>query len=198
MKILQHLTLPQLRRAAEQLGCAVEMVIAVAEVESAPGGPVLDDGRPAILFERHWFHKLTGGRWSKGHPQISSSQTGGYKGGAEEWLRLAAARTLDEDAALMSASWGLFQILGVNHKSAGFETVEDMVAMMSRRKLEGGLRLVPEQLDAFVAFCRSKGLEGPLRREDVVTVARIYNGKGFAANRYDQKLATALIAARKR
>jgi hypothetical protein len=32
----------------------------------------LPDQRPEILFERHIFHKHTGGRFSAGHPNISS------------------------------------------------------------------------------------------------------------------------------
>ena len=32
----------------------------------------LTDRRPKILFERHIFHKHTGGRFSAGHPNISS------------------------------------------------------------------------------------------------------------------------------
>ena len=41
---------------------------------------------------------------------------------------------LDEPAALKSASWGLFQIMGENYGAAGFRSVEAFVdAMLTRR-----------------------------------------------------------------
>lgn len=193
MKILQHLLPSQLATAAADLGCALPMIMAVAEVES-PAGPFLADGRPTILFERHWFHKLTGGRFSKSHPALSNSKAGGYgAGGAAQWVRLAKARDLckaaglPEDAALMSASWGMFQILGVNHKGAGFETVQEFCT---------AIHLAPiEHLKAFVAFVKSKGLEGQLRRRDFDGFAAVYNGPGYRKNRYDDKMADAFVRA---
>jgi hypothetical protein len=45
-------------------------------------------------------------------PDISNPKPGGYKGGAGEYSRLEAAMTLDKEAALKSASWGLAQVMG--------------------------------------------------------------------------------------
>jgi hypothetical protein len=198
MKVLKHLTLQQLDAAAQELRCDLAMIMAVAEVE-APKGPFLPDGRPSILFERHWFHKLTGGKHSKKHPEISSSKAGGYKGGAAEWVRLARARELDEDAALMSASWGMFQILGVNHGAAGHGDVHAFVEMMHRQEVvevDGAAQpTVPGQLAAFVSFIVSKGLDGPLRRREFATVAKGYNGPNYRINRYDDKMAGAFADA---
>ena len=65
----------------------------VIQVETKGCG-FLADRRPKILFERHWFHKFTGGKFSAEHPDISNAEAGGYAGGAGEFARLAAAMKL--------------------------------------------------------------------------------------------------------
>lgn len=67
----------------------------------------LPDRRPKILFERHIFHKRTGGRFRTGHPNIRSPAGKGYLGDAAEYDRLAQAIELDRDAAVESASSGV-------------------------------------------------------------------------------------------
>ena len=168
-------------RAALVIGCSVAAVRAVAEVESQGG--FLPDGRPKILFERHKFHRFTSGAFSSAHPAISNPAPGGYLGNAAEYGRLAEAIALDREAALKSASWGAFQIMGFNHTLAGHTSVESFVkAMVSGQS---------GQLDAFVSFIRKSGLSDELVRKDWAGFARGYNGKDYAKNRYDTKLAAA-------
>jgi hypothetical protein len=135
------------------------------------------------LFERHFFARLTGGKHSAANPDISNAQPGGYKGGAAEYDRLAKALKLDRDAALRSASWGMFQIMGDNCKVAGFADAASFVAAMVSGE--------PAQLDAFVKFVRKAGLADELGRTDWAGFARGYNGKNYAINQYDKKLAAA-------
>src|SRR5262245_45531080 len=79
---------------------------AVIQIESSGAG-YLPDRRPKILFERHKFHRATGGRFDNSHPDISNRKQGGYgAGGAHQYERLEEALALDRDAALSSASWG--------------------------------------------------------------------------------------------
>lgn len=171
-------------RAARRLACEVAAVRAVAEVESGGRAGFLADKRPKILFESRWFHKLTQGRFDAAHPDISTpSWVRNYKGGAAEYERIAAAAALDREAALKSASWGMFQILGVNHRVCGFDSVEAFVAAMMDS--EGA------HLDAFVGFVVSNRLDDELRDRRWADFARGYNGPGFAQNRYDEKLAKA-------
>lgn len=174
-------------RAANVLRCDVAAIRAVCQVE-APGGGFLADGRPRILFERHQFSKRTTGRWDASNPDISNRQRGGYLGGAAEHDRLARAAALDRDAALQSASWGRFQIMGFNHEACGFDTLQAFINAMYRS--EG------DQLDAFVGFIQSEGLADELRDRRWTDFARRYNGPDFAANRYDTKLAAAYAAAK--
>lgn len=170
------------RAAAAQLGCELAAIKAVAEVESR-GEAFMPDGRPPILFERHVFSRRTGGRFDEQYPGISNRDPGGYAGGPAEYDRLLDAITLDARAALESASWGRFQIMGFNFRACGFASVEVMVSAM--------LDSEAAQLDAFVAFVRFHGLDRHLRTHDWAAFARGYNGPAFARNRYDEKMAAA-------
>ena len=170
-------------RAARAIGCTVAAVRAVAQVESRGG--YLSDGRPKILFERHKFHRFTNGAHSAAHSDISWPGAGGYLGGSAEYDRLEAAIALDRPAALKSASWGAFQIMGFNHQMVGYDDVESFVAAMVASEAN--------QLDAFVAFIEAAGLADELIRLDWSGFARGYNGPDYAINRYDEKMAAAYL-----
>jgi hypothetical protein len=148
-------------RAAQALGCELEAVEAVRTVEAGGSGFLGDDsGRPIILYEAHRFAKETGGRFNISHPRLSVAiwDRSLYAGGATEYVRLASAIALNRAGALRATSWGLFQILGSNHKAAGYPDVESFVAAMTDS--EGA------HLDAFVSFVRFNGLAGHLVRRD--------------------------------
>jgi hypothetical protein len=183
-KAIIKLTEQDFSDCATSLNCQIAAVRAVVAVESAGGG-FLPNGRPKILFEAKYFHKLTNGKYDKTHPNISSRvwNKNLYKGGAREWNRLNEALALDHNAALQSASWGLFQIMGANYKLCGFKTVDDFVAAME--KSEG------EQLKAFINFVKSQKLDGFLRTRNWASFAKGYNGPGYKKNQYDVKLTNA-------
>lgn len=152
-----------------------------------PGG-FIDGDMPKILFEAHHFSRLTGGKYNKSHPNISSPKWNRalYVGGAAEYRRLHQAMQLDRDAALKSASWGLFQIMGFNHVAAGFSTVSAFVDAM--KQSEGA------QLMAFVNFVKSEGMVGKLlliMQGNGTPFAEAYNGPRQAENNYDDKLVKA-------
>jgi LysM repeat protein len=142
--------------SAEQLKCEVEVLKAIAEVESKgaafwklnaqnKGGIV-----PAILFERHYFSNATQHKYDKDHPDISwptgyrkKDQLGKadakmsdgkvdandiYSDYASAYLRLINAYRLDPDAALKSCSWGKFQIMGANFELCGERDVKEFIA----------------------------------------------------------------------
>jgi hypothetical protein len=157
-------------------------VWAVLTVETRGFG-FLADRRPVILFERHIFHRLTGGTFDLGHAGISDSKPGGYVGGAGEYARLRTAMDLDRCAALESTSWGLGQVMGFNHEVAGFTTVDEMVAALVRNE--------SSHLFAMARFILGTGLDGPLRRNEWETFAEGYNGPDFRKNKYDTRLAAA-------
>jgi hypothetical protein len=172
---------------AALLGCNPAAIRAVCEVE-ASGRGFLPDKRLKILFEAHSFHTLTGGQYDDRYPNISSPTWDRSLYGASgehQYTRLQFAIALDREAALKSASWGMFQIMGSNFKAAGFDSVEHMVAAM----MESERR----HLDAFAAFCRANRITDCLSSEppDFVGFALAYNGRGEAQNDYHGKLAAA-------
>lgn len=200
------LTLADYQAAATALACTVAQIRAVDEVESKGGwfkdvrsdilgldgeGGFIDGPHlPKILFEAHIFDRQTEGRYRQSHPNLSSARWNRalYVGGQGEWTRLYRAMQLAPRAALMSASVGRYQIMGFNHKLAGFDTVEAYWDAMKRSERD--------HLDAFVAFIRNAKLLSALRAisnspRDCVAFAQGYNGAGYAANNYHVKIAAA-------
>lgn len=167
-------------RSADNLGCEVAAIKAVAEQESLGAGFDSQD-RPVILFERHLFHKFTHGKYDKSHPGISSATPGGYGSSASQHGRFSEAFALDSSAAMKATSWGKFQILGMNFAVCGYHSVDDFVNAM--KESEG------KQLDAFCAFVLHNGLDIALTDHDWAAFANGYNGHGFRKNHYDTKIA---------
>lgn len=160
---------------ALKLGVEPEAVLAVAEVESNGSG-FLSDGRPVILFEALWFHKLTGGKYDQTNPTISSPiwDRSLYRGGKGEWDRYNEAYALNPEAAMKSASWGAFQIMGFNYAQCGFGTVAQFVSLMTKD--------LNSQIEIFTAFIQNdQRLREALRMKDWTTFARLYNGDGQVA-----------------
>lgn len=178
---LASLSEEQLVEAARALKCETAAVKAVVKTELGVRTAFDEQGRPTILYERHYFHRLTGGKYSKDHPDISNAVAGGYGKFSEQYPKLEKAMKLDKAAALKSASWGAFQIMGDNHVSAGFATVDEFVAAMKTS--------VKRQADAFVAFVKNDSvLTTALRDKSWAAFAKRYNGPGYAANAYDAKM----------
>jgi hypothetical protein len=166
----------------DSLGLKIPELLAVIAVETNGCG-FLPDRRPAILFERHIFSRLTGGQFDAQAPDISNPISGGYQFGADEYPRLAKALPLDAEAAQKSASWGIGQVMGFNFAAAGYDTVDHMV--------QGAMASEDEQLKAMAGFLKSTGLHQALAVHDWISFARGYNGSDFAKRRYDVKLAAA-------
>lgn len=173
------------------IGCEVEAVMAVATVESRGGG-FDPEGFPKTLFEGHWFHKLTKGKYSESHPTLSYAKwTREHYGKTwqAEKVRLQQAMALDRTAAMMSTSWGMFQIMGFNFGKCGFKTVQQFVNAMCKSE--------DAQLAAFTQYIVSSGLADELVDHRWADFARLYNGPSYAVNKYDTKLAKAYEAAKK-
>lgn len=180
-----RLTAADVDNAAHLLVVEAAVVWAVSDVESAGGG-FLPDKRPKILFEAHVFGRLTGHRYDASHPNVSAPRWDRSlygAAGAHQYDRLAQASALDATAALESASWGMFQLLGLNFARCGAGSVVSFV--------QDAVRSEGAQLDQFAAFCRTGGLDKPLRDHDWTRFAILYNGAGEASNHYHQKLAAA-------
>jgi hypothetical protein len=158
---------------AQMLGCEVEAVQAVVQVESGRLGAFAADGKPVILYEPHIFSRRTNRRFDASHPSVSypSWDASKYPRTQEgRWAQLRDAYALSPEDAVASASYGLFQIMGFNHQACGFNTAKEFVADMSKNQAR--------HLAAFAAFVRSNNLDDELVRKDWEGFARGYNGSG--------------------
>ncbi|MGE8482828.1 MAG: N-acetylmuramidase domain-containing protein [Pseudomonas sp.] len=182
--------------AAQRLDVPLASVYAVNEVESKGKG-FLDNGKPVILFERHIMYRQLSKVRNEGddaaelkrhadqlastNPAIVNPKAGGYAGGTAEHQRLTTARLIDDTAALESASWGAFQIMGLHWKRLGYASVQDFVVAMSAGE--------SQQFDAFVRFIETDpALHKALKGRKWAEFAKLYNGPDYQRNLYDIKL----------
>ncbi|MFC9008341.1 N-acetylmuramidase domain-containing protein [Streptomyces microflavus] len=183
-------------KAAERLDVPLASIYAVNEVESNAKG-FLDNGKPVILFERHIMHrqlatprhegddpaelKRQADQLATANPALVNPKPGGYVGGTAEHQRLAMARLIDDTAALESASWGAFQIMGFHWKRLGYASVQDFVTAMSAGE--------SQQFDAFTRFIETDpALHKALKARKWADFAKLYNGPNYQRNLYDAKL----------
>jgi hypothetical protein len=185
------LTDGDVRTIAGYLGCEIAAVRAVLQVEAAGKG-FGNDGRPIILNEPHifWRELGAGAKRDRAVREGLAYQKWGAKpyprSQPERYAWLKKAMAIDETAALKSCSWGLGQVMGFNHKAAGFATVQSFVAAMTHS--EGA------HLYAMARFIVSKGLQRHLRAGNWSSFAKGYNGSGYAKHGYHTKLANAYAA----
>lgn len=198
------------QQASNKLRCEIAVIKAVDYVESRGAG-FNRNGSMKILFEGHIFwrelkkknidpRKYVSGNenvlynsWTKSHYSRGANSTERQKG---EWYRLTKAIAIGnnepkqikdtiKECALMSCSWGRYQIMGFNHNLCGFEDVFDMYFVLNMGE--------NKHLDAFVNFVINTNLSRHLRTKNWAGFARGYNGKGYKRNKYDTKLANAYL-----
>lgn len=180
----------QFKDSASDLNVAVAAIKAVAEVESRGEG-ILPDGKPKILFEPHIFWKQLRARninplmFMDVNPDIlySKWKPGAYGPVSKQHDRLERAAKINRDAALESASWGRFQIMGFNWKACGCKSLKDFVDAMSRNE--------DEHLRLFTAYIKNRFLDDELRNLDWAAFALSYNGPLYRKNNYHIKLKAA-------
>ncbi len=171
-------------RIGKRLNLTEDMVRAVVEVEAAGSG-YDRQGRLKMLFEPHVFWR----ELSERKRALAVTQGLAYRRWgerpypADSYPRLEAAMRIDRPAALRSASWGLPQIMGFNHRAAGYASAAEMVDAFADDE--------EVQLEAMLRFIESENLDDALRRLDWSAFARGYNGAGYAAHGYHTRLAAA-------
>lgn len=174
---------------SDEFDLEIALVKAVMEVESAGSGFLLKEpspARPKILFEAHWFYKLTPKPVSRSRPDLSSREWNRdlYKGGSDEWnKRLLDAMEFDEVQALKSASFGLGQVMGFNYTAAGCTSIQQFI--------EENFAGEYWQARHMMNFIANNRLLDELKRKDWQGFAQRYNGVSFWKNEYDIKLANA-------
>lgn len=173
-----------------------ELAIRVFGAVEGRGVGFLKNGKPKILFERHRMYAYL--RLKKGaafankmaveRPNIVNKKSGGYQGNEAEYVRLELAKQIDVESALMSASWGQFQIMGENWKELGYTSVQDFVDQQFASE--------SDQLEAFIRFIEWKTgiiddkkvkLIDALRAENWDAVFTLYNGPNYKKLGYQAK-----------
>ena len=172
--------------AAAAIGCIATLLAAVLAVETLGHG--FDaHGRPAMLFEPHRFYAELAAKPVLRVRAVTLGLAypvwGTRPYPADSYPRLDAAVSLDRNAALRSASWGLGQVLGSNCGLAGCSSADEMVSAAMESEFQ--------QLRQMVCFIRARGLATALVRGDWASFARGYNGTAYRRNAYDTKLAAA-------
>jgi len=183
-------TVAEIAGAATDLGIEPAALLAVAEVESGGQAFALVDGRrePLIRFEGHYFDRRLGGenRALARELGLAAPVAGAVANPAtqaERWTMLRRAAAIDAKAAYESVSWGLGQVMGAHWAWLGYAGVEAMVEE-ARKSVAGQTRLMALYIDR-------AGLAGALRSHDWAGFARGYNGPGYKAYAYDEKIAAA-------
>ncbi|EHU2954070.1 N-acetylmuramidase domain-containing protein [Acinetobacter baumannii] len=183
------------KKAAERLKVS-ELTIRVFGAVEGRGVGFLSNGKPKILFERHRMYAYL--RLKKGtafadkmaaeRPNIVNRKTGGYLGNEAEYVRLEQAKQIDVDSALMSTSWGQFQVMGENWKQLGYASVQEFVEQQFASE--------SYQLEAFIRFIEWKTgtfnkkkvtLIDALRAENWDIVFTLYNGSNYKKLGYQAK-----------
>lgn len=175
----------EIAQVGRQIAVGEDEVRAVIEVETAGGG-FDKEGRPRMLFEPHIFWRELGEgpkRTRAAYQGLAYAKWGLLPYPADSYGRLALAMKIDAAAALRSCSWGLGQIMGFNHKAAGYPSAGDMIAAFCESE--------SAHLEAMIRFIDSEGLADELQRHDWSAFARGYNGAGYAKHGYHTKLAAA-------
>lgn len=193
-------------KAAAILGCKQSHIRAISDVE-ARGNGFLAAGRVKMLFERHKFYKYLGialndteyrktmninipltvsgtdalEMIASKNPDICNPKAGGYLGDLREHDKLEKASAFDYNAAVMSASYGMYQIMGFNHAYCGYKNAVDMFVDFSKSE--------KNQFMGFINFIKNNpAIHKALVAGDWLGFARGYNGKAFATNDYNNKV----------
>jgi hypothetical protein len=158
-------------RQAQAYRLPVETALAVFFVESKLAYDP-KTGLVIIRFEPHIFRRKAGQRvpYSRGGQQ-------------HEWRNLARAYDLDPEAALLSTSYGLPQLMGFNWQVTRHPNVKAMVLAFQDS--------CEEQVAGFFAFVEQNGLGRYILDADWRNFTRRYNGPGNVAV-YSDRLRRAL------
>lgn len=202
-QITMKLTKQDKIELSKQYNLEPAVVDAVDAVESGGKG-FNDDGKIVIQFEPHHFWKYDTTNYkryqaivkevNKGK-QVKPLDVGFYNvyseilknkvsGQLTEWNIFNKAFKLNPNAAMMATSIGRMQVMGFNHKTVGFKTVNEMwdyAKVSEKNQLELGLRFI----------AASKKMMQALKNKQFDVFASIYNGPKYKDFKYDTRLTEA-------
>lgn len=139
------------------------------------GKPYLANGFPVLRFEKHVFLRYL--KKNKSVPHLLRKAECLQGCGVETYNK---ACEIDKKLAMLSTSFGMFQIMGFNFEVVGYSTVEDFVQAMYDS--------VENQIDAFCKFVVVNKLQNVINEKNYAKFAHQYNGPNYKMNNYDKKL----------
>ena len=145
--------------SAKQFDLPVAAAMAMFSVEASGTAYDPETGHIIMRFENETV-------WKKkyGHGEIPNR----HRNQDDEWTALATAAGIHLDHAIMSASWGLPQVMGYNHGLIGYKTAMEMVEAFQDD--------VRNQVRGFFLFCKNIGIDDDIRVQNWDIVVRRYNG----------------------
>lgn len=193
---LRDLDLP---RVGHEIGVGEDVIHMLIEVETRGHG-YDSQKRVIMLFEPHKFFKHLKSDPEKLSDAVAKGlayrKWGMKKYPKDSYPRFLEACEIDETAAYASCSWGLGQIMGENHRMAGYDSPQEMVEAFAESE--------ENQLAAMIKFARSADIDDDLQRidrklragqlvtpADCIPIARAWNGSGFASHNYHVRLSQA-------
>lgn len=187
-----RLTEEDFKEVAEELGVEVAAIKAVVDIEAGRAHEgFYQPGKPIINFDLTMYNKFApkhGVSLASARRQApvifnrpNTAKYGSYQ--AAQYARLDAARGINDDSALESCFWGMFQIGGFNYKLCGCETVQEFVEKMSRSERD--------QLELFAALIKKCGMLEPLQKKQWLAFALKYNGPRAKSRGYHTRMAAA-------
>lgn len=161
-----------IKKVASENDLDVRFCLAVAQVESSFYA-FLPNGYPIIRFEKHVFLKQI----RKIDINLLDAAMS-IKG--TDYNAYTEARDINEEAAILSTSFGLYQIMGFNHKLVGYDTPKEFEEAMKAS--------IENQVDAFIKFVKANKLVKAINSTDYHAFAKAYNGPAYAQWGYHVKL----------
>jgi len=184
-----------LPRMGHEIGVGEDELHAVIDVESRGKG--FDSKcRPLILYEPHVAYRCSTSRAKRDalvRAGLAYPKWGEKPYPKDSYPRLLKAIEIDETAALKACSWGMFQVLGENAQSLGWPSVQAFVRDMmedEENHLKAAIQFIKvnrldDELRALAA------LDRPTTAADCAPFVRVWNGPGYAKNKYHTKMAAA-------
>lgn len=181
---MQRITQQGIAAASALLGVDERTMRTVMAVESRNSG-YDRKGRLLVLYEPHvmWRNLPPVRRETAQYNGLAYPGWGTRPYPADSYPIFERARQFDREAACRSVSMGIGQVLGENYLRCGYRSAVEMYDRLSESE--------DEQLMAMARFIKSRGLDDELRERKWVRFASVYNGPGYAKNKYHTKLAAA-------
>ncbi len=163
-----------IKQAVKLTGTQIPLprLLSFIEVESGGRGFDPKTGKLVIQFESLPFSKATGIARSKDNNWAWDENVVDVQ--SKEWLAFNEAFKIDKIKAMESTSWGLPQIMGFNHKQAGYASVGDMLDDYKKGELN--------QVVSLIKFIQgSSRLYKAVMAADYDEIAATYNGANHLA-----------------